>query len=539
MDANFVKLAKMLGIYEDLKNSEMKGIDSAWFYLNWNKVGNTDLTDDLIANAFDLVDLNQEFAINIWANKGSYRGTSGIFTDSGNVNETINSSIYDQEAIASEIKEEFENLWKRYFITSAYSVDQYTDTLARYALRSKALNVNIISVTKDLINDKENVYDYEGALVDVRTVLKQSYTVTFTISPFNFTSITDIVDMVVDSINDNGVSKHNDSITKQALKSLYLRDLDDIDPVVSAVFNILYNPNPPTGYADFWVLGNDGVYYLKADALRSVQFGKRIERIGYVFGVLDSDYKKKKVKWYKKLLAIVVFVVALFLAPFTGGTSLTLVVIASAITFAALVLSLTIYLASKAGYDDYAIAASDFLNHIDPIVKLATIITIIGAINSAFDKAAEASAKEAAKEAGKELTGAALKEAGKEYLKENFLEVLKDVLVSSIGNPLTGELTVNQSLNYLNMAASIYQKNKLDKISDQIKSKEKELAELVEANESSKQNDLSNAFIKSYANMLDNDWADYAYDRPYEPTRPVMHSGNICATTVIALRQTV
>ncbi len=197
---------------------------------------------------------------------------------------------------------------------------------------------------------------------------------------------------------------------------------------------------------------------------------------------------------------------------------------------------------------------------ISPFVQVAQLVLLINsAIN--FVKGAMAAGEQGVTEAGKQaateaVSGQAVtvasttatvstttavvgEQAATEIATEAAATVAEQASKSTserIMDYLLSKVDTRFVLKTLEYTTDLWSKNKLQ----EAKQKNKKLeAEVAEFEEGSKQNDLAQQFMDMYTEPLSMDWSEYSerYDRPYEPTLPKFHIGNIQATTVTAFNR--
>ena len=533
---NARKVAKLLGFYGDLFSGSSKGIKNAWLYMNPFK-GGLDLYSDIhttygmIPTVTEDVDEVINVQIGVFSHKVNM---SGVFP----AVRFVTSPLTDQVAVAQEIKDNYSQILLEYGVLSddVYG-DGYLSTLARYALLSTDLDVTITKVEMNLVeyhvdSTSTNQADMLSYGLNLRKIFRPTYTVSLKIKNPTFTSTTDILSRIATDFTAGktvvGANLTAEQYNQHATYTELLRAMS-LGSIPKADSIIPYRPAPIPTNPTYWVLSG-GKYYLKT----SVLFGKSIPldvRVNMVAELLDSGYKEKSSSPLFTILAVIVVVVA---AIYTGGAAATagynaVIVAATAVSSAALVLSVYAVLAQAAGAEEAALAASRLNSLISPFVYLASIIMIVNAAYSAVNTSVREAAATTLREAGRDVTEASIRETIATATTELYYEQAKTLAVDYMKD-------YDNLFKLFSKLTELHQKNQLAEIKADIKSKEQVLAEQEEANTTSKFSDMSLLFMKSYTNVLANDWSHYVYDTPYEPTSGTMHTGNSQATQVTAMR---
>lgn len=270
---------------------------------------------------------------------------------------------------------------------------------------------------------------------------------------------------------------------------------------------------------------------LRTDIFKGQGLKKR-QALKYLISCIDQHYKKtpkKKRQWYDYLIAVVVIVLSVVLSVATGGASLAagigtwtaIYTIAVVVTLAVMYISIAAFILSTAGQTNIASALSQFLKNVEPLIWVATAITMINVVKNALDEAIKQ----------------ALVEAGKEAAMSTVAKLTVQNLAKIAVKRVVENITFKNTVKVLQVAFELYQKNQLKKISEDIKSYRNMLAEKEEQLALHQTNDALKDFSHRYMRVLDADMSEYAelYDRPYEKWSTPYHTGNSQATTVNAL----
>ena len=540
MDASTVKVTKLLGMYKDLKDIKMKGVKSAWLYLNANKDGITDLDAAILASNLDMAIGVDGITVDLVI--GPKVGRAGTTYNTADlIAPPISNTIANQSLIIAEIEAEYATYWADgYNVYSTTKWDNYLDLLTRYVLLSTdvASTINSVSKTYTDVSVPYYSYDYDTdeKSVSYRTVMVDAYKVNISIDNFNFTDTTDmVVQIVADAVVGNPSSNARTT-------SISLHDSSSDDTDVETYITYPFNDTQA-----LWHLASGSIFanpkrYLKASTLTSnvLTLDQKTE---LVRSVLDSGYREESREWWETLLVLAIFVVAVWLGQYwalEAGAS-ALMAVAAGITMGALVLSLAAAAASAMGMTGFAMSASKFLKGIAPLVTIASIITIFGAIQNFAAQGAKKVAQDRLKQTAAE---AATKEGAKavavEAAKVGFVESVQAQLGAIVGDLFSSSLSdvsMDSVISLTNTVFDAYQKQDLADIQKQIKDERSKLGEETQAKEESKTRHLLMDLMKVQYSPLNRDWSYYdnIYDKPYERWATDYHIGNIQAGTVNAL----
>ena len=548
---NFESLFKFLGAYEDVIEGDYKGLRRAWLYLNKNKA--ISIEDNNIA-PFVLNNLNKVF----WNNaEGAVPENLSISTSivietknprltsiqQSNINDLISANLsadtlkyniennYSLILDSLPITQEGSATVNKGFITDSVNNtnvpnrdlldpdDAWVSTLARYALRQSSLNVNIVKVSTGTSTARPLPHKWGEITNTIVLDIEIPYKV-FTLSD---STVNKISADLKSQINDESTNKQK---TNFVIKSMSRADLDLEDEVIER------NYTPWEGLAtssnirfnSLWMYHPETNWVLKTEAFRNpTAFGFTHNELStYLTSLIDTGYQKKKVAWYKKALAVVVFVIALVLAKPTGGKSLKLIAVAKMILVAALTLSLITLAFAVLGMTDWATAFSQVSKIIEPLVIVASIITL----GVKIDELANRLAKEGLKEV--------LSSSAQDFVKD-FVE---DV-VTGATDLISGTVS-NASMMFTTELINLYtmsDRNKIKSLERKTADIKSEYADL--AKEMNQESDALQGFMKIYAKPATADWSYYSslYDMPYERGGGLLSMGNIQRTTKQAMRK--
>lgn len=545
MDDHTKELAKFLGIYSNLSKKQ-EGIRSAWLFLNPENDSTTAVAVDrntLVRNLNKAIDYYKKLTVGT-ITLGPKQLSKGFIPP------VFTASIADKEAFKQEFVSRYTEFWDNGYFITANEEDSYMEVLLYYILKSNEIPYIITDVTETLgeyvelvhgrawrrsikqykvfINIPEKVYPLDGDGNPIVTPV--------------FTTSSDIVDMIVNDL----VNKKDKPATKlvmTAIRSASASDIPNYNPDPNNLpVNLNYEAMPIT-LSDLWYKF-DGKTYLKTSIL-SISGMKIEDRIKYLYNLIDSDYKKKKIKWYEYAIAVVAIVVISYFtagtasaaaaAAFTSTMMVTVTTVAIAITLAAMYISLAIASAYLLGMTGVAAAMGTFLKQVAPLVKVAQIISYVVIVVRIVQVGIEMAAKKAAEEAAKKGAQAAAVTIADISLKDIAIEISKLAVQEITGIPATGDLNMNHVAKMLNISFGLYQDYQLKQDMRALKKLQNQLAEEQAAIEQSNTSDLAKDMMRVYPNPLSMDHSHYAdlYDKPYEWWSTEYHTGNIQQTTVI------
>ena len=547
---NYETLFKYLKVYEDIKDYDGEGIKSAWFTLNKSNGDeetapvSTYVRDNLNRMWWDNADGNMPSGLTLTTTIMIAEG----FRNNGSVT-GIDWEASDEDR-AQYIRDNYESLWRSKKITQegvgiinkGSYVDSQTDKtvqdeddlspddpwlaiLSRYALRANGVPCTIKSVEAGIGIGGSSVYS--------------TIVVTLEIPHYSFYNTAPIVntirhEMSMTGFHDkyrggrpsisSGFSSTNERLTQTQAKQVnYYETDEDVDAdTVSRVYLQWENSaSTVSNYASYWLQDGD-VWYLKADVIDNPRnYGTTHVKLNkYIYSLLDTGYKKKKVPVWKKIVAVVVFIVAVVLTYLSFGalTGWTAPVMAAAyaVIVGALVISLVAALASALGANEWAMAFAWVSKTIEPLVMVASVILVIDIISQ---------------------LATAIAEGGAMVIVD---AVLTEVIGASFTNIAAGNISATAAIRMSNKAVSAYTKaqaNKLEKLSDKNKDLKAEYDKIQE--EISMESDVMKSYMNIYAKPATSDWSIYAstYDLPYERGGGVLAIGNVQRTTKQATRK--
>jgi len=558
--SSFEKLFKYLNAYDDVTTSSKKGIDNAWIYINKNKADSA-ISDILSTETYkDFVSSN--------LNKMWWDPADGVvpdnltlttsivvenefsslvtYTDSeGNLSTRLDESLrpsrylstaWDKATIISTFMSNYESIWNTCKVSQqgvgiinkgsitdpVYKTvvpdeddlspnDPWLATLARYALRPGS---NVAFTVKDV------AFGYQKS---IEGSLCSTYVFDIEIPRGYFTPSSDVVDKIVTDLKGTyptriaGVNVYTNAYyTKQGIFAMGSKDLETDPTIVTRDYRLIENEDTTVDpfLSSIWYW-HEGVPYVKADALHTPRnYNLTYKTVySYLLNGIDTDYKKKKVPWWKKALAIVVVAISIWAMRPDLGVGL-----AAAIVVASIVTSLLAIGFAEAGEDEWGQAFAETTKDMDPLVTVAGIYLVVTGIANIAEEIA--------------------KKGLEQYLKDQALDLVKDVVkgVTDVGSGTVSAASVNLT-GMLVQLVTLHKKNELERVGDRNRDLQAEYDKLQK--ESSQENDLLRGFARIYAKPATADWSMYAatYDLPYERGGGALALGNVQRTTKQAMRK--
>jgi len=547
---NFEKLFKFIGAYEDVVAGNYKGIRSAWFYFNKNKeaeIPEADLVDFIVEN------LNKVF----WnPDEGSV--PEDLYLSTSLTIETTNNRLSEENSLAAsllvseslnetEIKSNIENsyqdIWNllpikyedwatihkgNIFDPSTQTNlpntefldpdDIWANTLTRYAIRA-GIPFTIKKISKGISQTNPNRFGWNDIKSTVVVDIEIPYIQIFSNSP--------IVQLIKSDLEDSKIDlAFNKFYTGNIIRRLRTSDIAPEDDDVERDY-IAWEDRAELNdirFESLWVNTGSRGWCIKADAVNNpALYGFKYSEINtYLLSILDTGYKKKKIPWYKKAIAVIAFIVAIVFSPYTAGQSLTLLGVAKAIIVASLLLAIITLAFSVLGMTEWASAFAAASEFVDPLVTVASIIVLIDIASSLAEKIADEG-----------LTTVV------ENSISDFAENLIDSIIQGATDLASGTIS-SASMQFTANLVSLYtlpDKNKLKSLNARNKDLKIEYEQLSE--ELDQERDALRGFMNIYAKPATADWSLFSsqFDLPYERGGGPLSTGNIQRTTKQALRK--
>lgn len=548
LSPNHEKLFRFLGVYNDVKGTNGEGIEKAWFTVNKdNGPESFEVKDSYIADNLNRVwwnDADGPMPEGLTLTTSIVIGNGfGFVKSSPDID--MGASKADQ---AQQIIENYDDLWDKQNITQegvgvihkGSSYDAGTDTyapdeddltpddpwlaiLARYALKSEGVPCTIKNVEVGI--GKNSLGMYNTAVVTLEIPYKE-----FTVTDNIVQKISD--DLGPDKyVNNSGsgylrylvanVYRSNEHITQATVRKDTF-----IDPEYDKEQSIVSRRYIPwdeasteeSSYASLWHKW-EGTWCLKAEVFRDPKkYGlTHLKLHNYVFPALDTGYKKKKVPFWKKIVAVIVFIIAVIVTVISNGTASPWMQAAYAVLAGSFALAVGAFLFSAMGMTEMAMAFSSVNKAIEPLVRIAQIIVLVDMV-SGFQ------------EAFKEGASAGLQGVATTII-DNITQGIKDLVKGQITQ---GSISV---VNNVLKAYTSSRKNKLEEINSKNKDIKAEYEQL--AQEMAQEDETMRGFMSIYARPATADWSMYAslFDLPYERGGGSLAIGNIQRTTKQAIRK--
>jgi hypothetical protein len=275
-------------------------------------------------------------------------------------------------------------------------------------------------------------------------------------------------------------------------------------------------------------------YYLKVKALED-STKNATEALEYFYSCIDSGYQEKSRDPWETFVAFVIIAVAFVLAAPSGGTSLTLAAAATAFLTAVLYISIATAVLAKAGYGGVAMSLGQFLQAVEPLVQIASIVLLFTGIQAAY-KATQTAATEAAKDATTDAAVDVAMDAAKKSAVEVVMEMAKEMFNNLFIQPFSNP-SLAHSTRIAGYIFNLYTERENRDMEKELKMYRSKLAELKEQEEMSKVNHGLIEMSQVKYDPLQVDYSFYAsiYDKPYEWWATAFHTGNIQRTEVNAL----
>lgn len=483
---NVQNMLKILGIKKDINKANFDGLDSYWLYFNSSKM--SDPYDGLIKSAI--------------ANK-----LNSYILDNKKYNFHLNIAIpddplkfkdYTKEQITDYVDKNYLTIFeKNYAQTSADTL--VFENIGQYLLLDDGSNFYIDTIKATVMPVKHIVqknFQYQ------RNHVYYTSSISIEVEVEKKAIITE------DSVVVNAIIKEKDEERKRQVARLMESsknyDMDDYN----------FQNDKPLVTNQFFYKNRLREEVLDIKLVKSRDFVELISK------VLDTGYKKKKVKWYKKIISLVIAVVAVWLAVWSAGNSL--VLLATYLGVASVALYGLTYLAQKNGMYGY----SEYMGKYAKVVSLgSTILGIYAAIQSFITQMAKTVAEQGTKEVIKQTIVSAVTVETKTVASETAIQIAKET-----GQPLIEETVVRElsfkkistiAIKVVKQILSIRNKGRLEDNKNEISSMQRYVDEQEEqlSDISDKEHHIGIEDIKSYTRQLDKDNMRYEIDYLYEKTR--------------------
>lgn len=545
---NYERLFKFLKVYDDVDEYEGEGIKSAWFTLNKSNgpestiVPASYISDNLNSMWWDSNDGaipdNLTLTTTITISENFYGGESITGVDWSASKEVLKTYVEDNyEALWADKKIVQEGVGvidrgSHYDEELKVTVqdkddlspdDPWMAILSRYALRDDGVVCTIKDVEVGLGVNQGRIYN------NIVVTLEIPYQLITTASPVVQRILDDLDTETFPVVKANprlgiatGFTLNNEHVTQNLAKQVnFYETEDDLDAdTISRVYVQWEDSVVQDGeYDDYWV--KDGnTWYLKADVINNPKlYGTNHTELNtYIFGLLDTGYKKEKVSIWKKIVAAVIFIVAVvvtFVYPPSSVATSPILSAAFAVMIGSLVVSLVTFAASALDATEWVNAFAWVSKGIEPLVTVASIVMAVNMLTNLAAKAIE--------------TGAT----------DFVLSLVDDLFLTGIKDIVSGTIST-QAISVVNKTVDIYtgvQVKKLESIDSRNKDLKAEYESLAE--ETAMVSDIMKGFMNIYTKPATADWSVYAekFDLPYERGGGNLAIGNIQITTKQAIRK--
>lgn len=488
---NVVKILKMFGMYANIKQAKFEGITNYYLWLNPAKMDNyATISKDIIVNHLNAVIPNYEFQIVL-----NYTDAEDPKKFNGWTSEQV--STWFLANYATLRTGAYVECRGNTLVAEAVGYYVPLDVSGNFAVRTVSATVTPIAY-----RTSAGLTAYHSG-ISVELAAKQ-------VSPLQEDDT--IVDMMLNETDPN---------RKNKITTVFGLDADTDDDTAAAwlvnaartggIFRSITNRGS-NKTNEIWYRGQ-----LRTQILDS-SYVDRDTFASILASSMDTGYTKKKTKWWKKLLSIVIVVIAVVLSVPTGGLSMaTLGTFAVNLGIAALVLTAVQFVVAKSGDTGWA----QYLGKFVQVVGIASMIAGIGSfIQNTVAKLAQDTAKQglidtamaAVKNAVTEVTTAASAFA-KDMTISNALNVLGSKVVS------LGRMLVEKFMDMRVKTAA----DELNDALESVKQSKEELAELTD-----KEVHIGVEDIKYYTSPLKLDNLPFEVDYLYEGTKM-----NICRPSFV------
>ena len=488
---NVVKILKMFGMYANIKKAKFEGITNYYLWLNPAKMDNyATISKDIIVNHLNAVIPNDEFQVVL------------NYTDADDPKKF---NGWTSEQVSTWFLANYTTLRTGAYVECrgntlvAEAVGYYVplDVSGNFAVRTVSATVTPIAY-----RTSAGLTAYRSG-ISVELAAKQ-------VSPLQEDDT--IVDMMLNETDPN---------RKNKITTVFGLDADTDDDTAAAwltsatrtggIFRSMTNRGS-NKTDEIWYRGQ-----LRTQILDS-SYVDRDAFAGILASSMDTGYTKKKTKWWKKLVSIVIVVIAVVLSVPSGGLSMaTLGTFAVNLGITALVLTAVQFVVAKSGDTGWA----QYLGKFVQVVGIASMIAGIGSfIQNTVAKLAQDTAKQglidtamaAVKNAVTEVTTAASAFA-KDMTISNALNVLGSKVVS------LGRMLVEK---FMDMRV----KTAADELNDALESVQQSKEELADLTD--KEVHIGVEDIKYYTSPLKLDNLPFEVDYLYEGTKM-----NICRPSFV------
>ena len=350
----YKKITNILNLSSRLKSQNFQDVEEYYLKFNPDKINSTKYSDDILLGK-----------LNSYIPYDTYTSVTLNIQDSNN---PAKFNSMTKEQLIDHINLNYDNLVDQFVISKADNILE--DTIGKFVLLDK-------SQCLDVVIDKINVTSVKNTATNLITfseVTSIYYTSAIAVQ-LKFKKIKPITST---SNLYLGIKREQSEAVNRALATLASSDLNES---MTYVFSKIH-----TGITnDIWYKGHLRASLLTTRTLKRHTVAKIIGES------LDTGYEQIKVKkaWWQRALAPVLFVVAVFLAPWSGGTSLS----AFAAYWAAVAVAFTVLSFAMAKWGDTVSA-----EYMGKYAKVSGYISAVTGIASFFQNLARNIATQGLKE---------------------------------------------------------------------------------------------------------------------------------------------
>jgi len=526
-------LLRHLKVYAEVMASDSEGIVSAWLYINPDKFDvSAEIENDILANKINReLEDDKQYTIHIVSLYGS-----------NTLHEAVDKieDLDDYNVYMENLREYIKNNYVE--ILNNYTVEGDNDNSIAYLISKYAMMPDVEKLDVDIT-------DLSITVIDKPITYKDSDGTTRRPIWYAPRTYKDVTITITLSVHKNSLINATDPIFIHIAEGDKVRALEAQQLLESIVDEVVgtFNTLP-------WRrLGTTNDYFyrdqLRVSVFKYKESGIKVKDvINLVTSALDSDYQKKKAKWYKKLIGIVVFVVAFILAIPSGGASLaaaaatmTLGEVAFALAIAALAVNLTVAAMSMWGDTTGAQANQPFAKAVGVLSSFVSVVSVINnvATKMVLASATEAVKREAMQQATAELGTEASKEVIKELARDYAIEATRSITIDGVKEYMkelvrgtvnsTLKVSLEQAVKGVNFVAKLVIGNETKNLQKSLERKNNALLKQEEemVTQTALQRDLSMAFMNSYTKPLEGMKEPFEVDWQYEGTSGPLHIGNI------------
>lgn len=491
------KVAKMFNVkLADIRKQSKKGLDRIYLKLSSSKADSSATSKEALATMLEReIPFNEE------------RVFSLTYTDV--VNPTRFNGMTKEDLIK--------------YVEDNYSSDIYGKDITAFSdkaldmrHRNKVTNMLVSSGETDESEEAdESIEDYIGIYI----LLDNGVDFKATIEDAS------VVPVPVATVQDSEGSwnKPSSMASGFTIKVRYERTgyLNDKSPIVEAIHEDLQNPFYSNTENAFRLLSTydkknktDSIWYKGYLRVATAKNLKKYDYANTVYKSVEVDYKIKKTKTWKKVVGVVLTVIAVVVTVMTAGAASPLVAIAQAATAAVIVASLTSFIMAKHGDFDGA-------TYMGRWVKVAGIVALVAgiaaAIQSLMREAAKQAIQQGAGQAAGQATGGIVVDGISVQVSEITVENIIDAAMKMAADSGVGASvldTLSAGFKVVDYGMKQREKNKQDKLdreSKAVKEQQEELARLYDKNLH-----LGLEDIRTYTRPLTEDNAQFEVDYLYE-----------------------